>query len=532
VKKISALHIILAVSLVLSTAGIWWGLPSMTGWAPDEVFPSRILNGLLSLYSNGWYDKYPPVHFYLLGLLYLPFYLLHTLHVLDLRDLSTYTVLFYIGRLVSVAMGMGTVFLVYKAGKEIFDRRAALWAALIVSLVDPFAYYAKMINADVPYVFWFALSLLFFIRILKTHERKYYLLFTAAAVLSICTKDQAYGLYVLAPLAVIFSDWRHKRNTIPRLDIVRSLFDRTYLYCLLLAAGLFFALHNILFNARGFSQHVKLIIGPASRDYRMFANTISGQLQLFSLNFRQMINSLGWPLFIVCAAGLLASLLAKKKNALLLSLLVFSLSYYIFYIAIVRYNYDRFNLPHFIILAFFGGRLISDVTAARPGYGKIKSGLLALMVLYSFLHSLSVDILMIADSRYKIERWMKNNIPREAVIGLATPAEYAPRMDGFHWRSLPLSLPDFREMPKPDYIIFNTNFSRAFEKGSPEYRFFSRFADGNPKYKLVLRHRTALRWLVIRYKNFFTNIDAINPEIQIYRRTGPETIDRPRDDQP
>lgn len=532
VKKISALHIILAVSFFLSIVGIWWGLPSMTGWAPDEIFPSRVLNGLLSLYSNGWHDKYPPVHFYLLGLLYAPFYLLHALRVLDLRELSSYTVLFYIGRLLSVAMGMGIVFFVYKTGKEIFDRRAALWAALIAALVDPFAYYAKITNADVPYVFWFVLSLLFFIRILKTRQRKYYLLFTAAAVLSVCTKDQAYGLYVVAPLAVIFSDWRHKRNTIPRLNFLRSLFDRTYLYCFLLAAGLFCIVHNILFNARGFTQHVKLITGPASRDYRMFENTISGQLKLFSLTFRQIINSLGWPFFIVCAAGLLVSLLAKKKNALLLSLLIFSISYYVFYIAVVRYNYDRFNLPHFIVLSFFGGRLISDLTAARPGYGKIKTGLLALMVIYSFMHSLSVDVLMIADSRYEIEKWMKANIPHEAVIGLATPTEYGPRMDDFHWRSLPLSLPAFKEMPKPDYVILNTDFSGAFAKGSPEYRFFSRFADGIPKYKLVLRHRAALRWLVIKYKNFFTNIDAINPEIQIYKRIGPGTTNRPGDDQP
>jgi hypothetical protein len=39
-------------------------------------------------------------------------------------------------------------------------------------------------------------------------------------------------------------------------------------------------------------------------------------------------------------------------------------------------------------------------------------------------------------------------------------------------------------------------------------------------YELVLRCQSALPWLVIRYRNAWTNIDAVNPEIVIYRRAG------------
>ena len=46
----------------------------------------------------------------------------------------------------------------------------------------------------------------------------------------------------------------------------------------------------------------------------------------------------------------------RPRNPALLALPVFGLSYYVFYIAIIRYNYDRFNLPLCVLLSFFGGR--------------------------------------------------------------------------------------------------------------------------------------------------------------------------------
>ena len=59
--------LILGVSFVINTLGIWWGLPSWEGWAPDELIPKDVLLGLSTLFSGDWYDTYPPFHFYLLS---------------------------------------------------------------------------------------------------------------------------------------------------------------------------------------------------------------------------------------------------------------------------------------------------------------------------------------------------------------------------------------------------------------------------------------------------------------------------------
>jgi 4-amino-4-deoxy-L-arabinose transferase-like glycosyltransferase len=520
-KRISALHLILALTLTLAVLGIWWGLPDYRGWAPDELVPSRVADAMRVYFSNGWYDRYPPFHYYLLGLLYTPFLLLHSLHVIDLHQLPAFTVLFYIGRLLSVAMGTGVIYFVYRAGRELFDRRASLFAALIAALVVPFEYYAKMVNLDVPYLFWFAVSLYFYVRLLKGQRLKDYLLFTAAAVVAVCTKDQAFGLYVLSPLPAVILNWKHRRQADPRLSLVRSLADRKYLYSVLTGVGLFAVLQNFAFNFRGFLGHVALIRGPASVPFRMFDTTVSGRARLLSLTVHQIQGSLGWPLFLICAVGLAAALLQRTKDPLLLSFLVFALSYYVFYISLIGYNFDRFNLPICLVLAFFGGSLISRFLVAPTGSRTAKIALLAVVFAISFLYSLSVDVLMIADSRYAVEGWIGKNIPPESTIGALGPAEYLPRLFGRRVTGLEPSPEIFRMASRPDYLIFPTLYGRSFPVGSAAHRFFSSLAEPGEGYRLVLRRQTRLPWLVIRYHGTGTNMSLVNPEIQVYRRTGP-----------
>src|SRR5262245_21997646 len=67
-----ALGLLLAASLGLNAWGIGWGLPSASGWAPDELVPAAVLDGMSRGFAHGWHDKYPPLHYYLLAALYWP----------------------------------------------------------------------------------------------------------------------------------------------------------------------------------------------------------------------------------------------------------------------------------------------------------------------------------------------------------------------------------------------------------------------------------------------------------------------------
>ncbi len=519
--RFSAIHAVLLLSLCLSLVGIWWGLPSYRGWAPDEILPARVLEGMHQWFSSNWADKYPPLQYYLLSLLYLPFVLLQKLKVFDFPQLSTYTALFYMGRFLSVAMATATVYLVYRCGLEIYDKRSSLFAALITALIVPFVYYSKMANLDVPFIFWFVWSVFFFIRILKTHAAKSYHLFALTAVCSICTKDQAYGLYVLPPLVIILSRWLEQKKAGRSRAFVRALFNRNNLYALALAVGAFLVIHNLLFNAQGFLNHLRMIAGPLSQDYKIYENTLSGHLRLLWATLRQIQFCHGWPLFVVCGLGLTASVLRTKKNVLLLSLTAFAISYYLFYINIILYNYDRFNIPICIVLAFFGGKALSGTMEATQKFAAGKWTGLFLLFGFTFLYAASVDVLMVKDSRYHIEQWMGKNIPPNAVVGVASPLEYVPRLENFKWLALRPSPRALQKMKKGDFILFNVDYSRSFAENTPGHLFFTQLDRGRGGYTLAFHYKTALDWLFLKTDRILTNIKDINPEIKIFQRIEP-----------
>ena len=165
------LGLLLLASLALNAWMVTWGLPSTTGWAPDEILPSAVLEARARGFSNGWHDKYPPLHFRLLSGLYSPMLAGGGASV----PTETYHRLFLAGRLLTVAMGVGCILLVFLCGRRVLDERKALIAAAIVTVMAPFVFYAKLANVDVPYLFWWLLSLLFLLRALDDHRLVDYL---------------------------------------------------------------------------------------------------------------------------------------------------------------------------------------------------------------------------------------------------------------------------------------------------------------------------------------------------------------------
>src|SRR5262249_24148187 len=147
-------------------------------------------------------------------------------------------------RLVSVAAGAGTVIVTGLCGIRAFGRRAGLFAATIVALMPPFVYYAKTANVDVPYLFWYSLSLLFYLRLLEPLRVFDAAWFAAAATCAICTKDQAYALYLLAPIVIVYEAWRANRAAGATWPFWRALVDRCVIAAGVTVAVLFAALYN------------------------------------------------------------------------------------------------------------------------------------------------------------------------------------------------------------------------------------------------------------------------------------------------
>lgn len=517
-------------TLLLHAPGISWGLPSAYGWAPDELLPETILDVLAHGFSGGWTSKYPPFHQMLLGVLGLPVLWKHGLDAADPVPGDVYHTLFLIGRGLSLLMAAGVVVLVYDCGRRLLDRRGALFAALLTATLLPFGFYAKLANLDVPYLFWALVSLRFLLRAAERPRRRELVGFAVTAVLSVATKDQAYGLYALAPPLLALAYVRARRGA--------SAFSRGDLLATALAAVVTFVLaFNLICDWPGFVAHARLITGPASEDFQLFPNTLAGQAALARQTAVNLSFVLGLPALAVCLLGV-GSVIARRltggpaplslergrpNDRLLALLLIPALSYYATFLAVVLYSYDRFLLPIAVLLTFFGGRVLSEATAWPGWQGRLGRVVALVVVGYGVARCVSLDALMRHDARYAAERFLGERVGRDERVAGIGALPHLPRLDGLRWTTLPPSINTLAGT-RPEWLVINADLARRAPEGSGKARFYERLRRGELGYQQAYADRWRARFLFFdperlqagAYGPVLSNLERVNPEIQVF----------------
>jgi hypothetical protein len=359
------------------------------------------------------------------------------------------------------------------------------------ALVTPFVYYAKTANLDVPYLFWFAISLVFYLRVLQQMALRDFIGLAACATLAVCTKDQAYGLFLLMPVAVIQRLWRLHRDAGRRSPLIDALFDRRLLSAAGVALVLFVVTHNLVFNASGFRDHVQLIIGPASETYRDFEPTLSGRLSLFRLSVHIVVMAWGWPMCLVSVAGLVLALATPAHRRVALWLVVPVVSYYAGFIDVVLYNYDRFMLPVCLVLSLFGGLAFDRFLAANTASAwrwVCACGAFACTLLYAA----TVDVVMLRDSRYTVEHWLSSHVTGGDVVGYVFPQQYYPRLESFNTNTIS-SIAELQQQ-QPTYYVLNADYARSEPSNSPIGQLIAGLQGGQLGYRLAFRYRHPSPW--------------------------------------
>ena len=481
---------IIAGSLLLNFTGVWWGLPG-GGWAPDELRPITVLTAAASHYSHDWFDRYPPFHCYVLTTAFSPLLLLESWGRIDMAGETAYALLAAIGRAVSLAMGVTTLIAVYACGARVFGKRAGLFSAAALAVVAPFVYYAKTANLDVPYVCWFALSLVFYLRLLEGLRTADFVGFAACATLAIVTKDQAYGLYLLTPFVIVHRLWHARHEAGVPHPLTRALLDKRLGLAALVAIVLFALSHNLAFNGAGFVEHIRYITGGASQNYRQFAPTAAGRAALLVLTLDLIRVAWGWPLFLVSVAGVFIALLAPRHRRATIWLAVPVVSYYLSFIDVVLYNYDRFMLPICVVLALFAG-LALDRSLAMGRLRRWRIVGVGAVFAYSVLYAATVDALMIRDSRYRVEEWMAARIADNDLVGYVFPVQYYPRLERF--KSAEISTVEQLQRDRPAYYVLNADYAQAEPTGSPTGRLIAGLQGGTLGYELAFRYRQPFPW--------------------------------------
>jgi len=515
-----------AVAVPLFAIGIWWGMPHWFGWSGDEMHPTSWPQALSFKAYNGWHTRYPPLHFAVLQGLSWPLRL--ALKAAGVDPVSRVVWLTFFARGVSLLLALVTVGLVYRIGREIYDRRSALFAAAILVCVAPYVYYAKMGNLDVPYIFWFTLSLLFYVRILKHHRLRDYVLFALMAAATVCTKDQAYGLFGLAPLPILWSLIRFRarreygeRGVLGSLG--RALIDRRFLAAAA-AAVVGFAVFQMLWNWNRFALHVRLLLGPMSDNYQDYENTPEGHEALLTLFLRQIVFCLNPALALVCTAGVAWTVwrLIKRQGGdepfLVASLVFLIVSYYVTFLSMILFSYDRYILPIALLLAFPGGRLLGALTAPSGRLVALRRIAVAALFGYSLLYAASVDARLLADSRYAVEAYVREHAPTpqaaRSAVGIGR-RKHIPRFRWLPWERVLRTRGKVLAKERPRYVAINLTDMRH----PGEIEFYQRMLRGETGYGLVLLQRGKPLFDLFNVNALGTSSQRfINPEIALFER--------------
>lgn len=486
------LVVVVSVSFVLNAVGIWCGLLDNQGWFGDEIAPALVLDAIAQRFSNGWWGWYPPVHYYVLTIFYSPVLLLEALGQVDPTRGVWYDVLHAINRGVVLIEAAGIVIAVYLSGAIAFSKRAGIFAAEAFALFVPFVAYAKVGNIEVPYVFWFAISMVFYLRFVQQPTVRHVSLFALCGGLSIASKDQAFALYLCTPIVIVAVIARDRVSRGVPHPLAGAFLDARTLAAAVVVTLVFALGNNLPFNYDGMVSRLSFLSYDARMvaDFDLFSLMPERRLRLLVQTATVAKESWGWPLMIAGVTGWVAALLTPGARRCVVALTVVAVSYYLFFINAVLYCYDRFLLPVAVVQALFAGFMFDRWLG--PSLFTWRGALASGVFVYSLLYAGMLDALMLRDSRYAVERWLREQAAPGTSIGVNFLPRLQPRLDGFRVREFDTI--EALQAGPPEFYVFDADYARAVRKDSPMGTLLSALADGTIGYDRVLEYRAPIPW--------------------------------------
>jgi len=440
-REEALLILILILALILRTRTIDYLIEYFNIW--DELWvkgPAKyiVLTGDL----NPHFFMYPSFHIYLISLL---FFMAQTVYP-GIEDSS----LFLLGRSVSVLFGCATIIVVYLIGKELFNKKVGLIAALFISLNSLHISLSQVMKTDAAAIFWVTLSFLFAVKIMLRGQWRDYLCCGIISGIAFATK---YNFLTLFPAIIA-----HLLYNSSGMDKFYLAFKDRKIILLLFLSIVFFAIASPYFilDLKTALSYIDWIYhyDRSSTGYRISSEDwIHWRFvyQLF-ITYPQMN---GFPLMIFSLGGIFLLVIKDRKRALLLA------SYPVAFFILTGLTMSVF-MPHqhstimpFISLLgsiFICELLVNKVKIVRVlGYS-----CLFLVITFSTL-SISRNNGVIL-TYHNAEKWIKNNIPQQSKVAYFLPPV---RLDESKFiivtppKSPPELSKDFLIEKDPDYIMIS-----------------------------------------------------------------------------
>lgn len=506
---------VLALAAVLLAWQLWFGLPER--WELDEVVPGDILYGARRNFSGGWYSHYPALYFGSLSVMSWPFMAGATMGAVELESAQSTLAQSVLYRLATALCAAAVVGLAYRVTFEAFDdRRAALWTGFLCAVTPLIVYLGKFAKPDLAYTVAFLAALVAYLRALRQPTPRHYQAFAFMGMTAICLKDQAYGLIVLPAAHLIWLRWRLSEGP-PLTRLQRLAADPALWRAALTAVAVFAVGQNLIFNLDGFIGHVGLMMGGGSAGFRTYPATAGGQAAMLADGLRQVPWILGWPVALLVVPGLV--LAWRQRRDATTALLLPIASYYLTFIAVIGYQYDRFYLAPAVLLTVPAGLALAWISSRPTTWTRVA---VAAVAVFALAEGASVDLMMARDSRLAAETWLRTNVRDGQLVGMAGPRAYLPRPGYVTWTDVHLDWAEV-DLAPPEFLVVNLEFAQR-----PRNRpFFDPLLAGtHPTYRPVVTFKSSPGLATLAYRDVFrngvedafTNLDKINPEIRVFAR--------------
>jgi hypothetical protein len=496
------LRVIVALGSMACAAHIVYGLPAVPSFSADELEP---LDTLLASESGFryWNLRWPLLHAFVITGVLQPFTWAEALFDLPLLDEFVTGIMFVVTRTLSVLLIASTLVLAFDGTRMIADRRAGYYAAALLASSPIVVFFGSLGNLDTPHLFWVTLTFWVWLKLVQHRSLHWFAVFGVAVGFSVASKDQAYGYYLAAPLLLVALVGHERGLRGPRAWIAAAIDRRLALA----AAGALTAMaigHGLPWGLERFVNRVAVITGPSSVPYRLFPPTLAGHVALFITTGKLLVWAAGLPLALSAAGGIV-DLLRRGRGRLVLAALTPIGTYYVSFLAVILYAYDRFLIGWLPIAAFLGGVFLVRMERARLR-GLATGQIVVFAVLATAItNAVAMNVVFFRDPRHGAWKWLRTHVPCGSSVGVTYGGTYTPPLDCYDiWQLEPGMVDSMIRWPR--YLVLNEAYAQRFAVTPSGSSFLRRLHSGELGYQRVLRHESSPPlWAPLYWETRFRN---------------------------
>lgn len=457
--------VIVVLGLALYLPGLRWGLPGTKSWSQDTIAGVRTL-GAVAGWPAQWHGRYAPLHYLILRGAYEPVLRYWGRTGAWVTDPESGKVrvaephapkiglLILIARVISVLMAIGTGLGLWMATRLLTGcDLAAVLAAVTFMIGAAFTYFAHLGNVDVPAMCWFAWSVYFLTRLLRSLRWSDALLLGLFGSLAISTKDALAGMYPGMAVVILAAEIQRRRRESTLLrSWGRALLQPKWLAGILVFALPYLLLYGVFSDPDSYLARMKYWLDPAADTLHARQHRYPNQLRLLLATAYYAAGAIGWPMLVAATASVVHALHRHTRIALVA--LVPGISYYMFIISQIDFVYSRFLFAPISMVCILVGLAGAALWRYRGWSKRARFVVLGAVLLPSAGYALAISAEMTADSRYRAEAWFLENVPSNSTVGGFSDPQYLPRLEdsGYATSRVEMARESF-DRPQPEYLI-------------------------------------------------------------------------------